>query len=101
MLDEKTGSYPQQIPESMLYDEMVRDLGEQEANGSLKNFVSRFAECRRAILRADIWIYRPGGGVCPPIRLTKASDLMDIAAEFCFLKSKSSRIYRSISRQHT
>jgi hypothetical protein len=86
MLDEKTGSYPQQIRESMWYDEMVRDLGEQEANGSLNNFVSRLGECRRAIPRADIWIYRPTGGVCREKRLTMCGLMKKIAADFRFPK---------------
>jgi len=34
-------------------------------------------------------------------RLTKHDSMMDIAAEFPFLKFKSCRIYRSISRQYT
>jgi len=38
MLDEMTGSYQQKIRESPLWDEMVREVGEEEAERILKEF---------------------------------------------------------------
>ena len=65
------------------------------------SFMSRLGDCQRAIQRADIWIYRRTGGVCRGERLTKRDSMMDIAADFRFLKLESCRIYRSMSRQYT
>ena len=38
MLDEMTASYQQKIRESPLWDEVVRELGEEEAERVLKEF---------------------------------------------------------------
>ena len=38
MLDEMTGSYQQKIRESPLWDEMVREFGEEEAERLLREF---------------------------------------------------------------
>jgi glycosyltransferase A (GT-A) superfamily protein (DUF2064 family) len=38
MLDKKTGSYLQQMRESVLWDKMLRELGEDEAERMLKVF---------------------------------------------------------------
>jgi hypothetical protein len=57
-LDEMTRVYQQSIRQSTLWDEMVREFGEKKPNDSLGSSVLSSGECRRAIPRADIWIYR-------------------------------------------
>ena len=61
----------------------------------------RLGECCRATLRADIWIHRPTGSVCREETLTKRDLMMDIAADFGFLRLESCRIHRGKIWQYT